>query len=576
MKKTMCDVHTGRRLAPIRLAAALCALAVPLASMANDDLARLSTQEGQWPMYGHDYGNTHFSPLKEITPENVGNLKLAYTLSMGTLRSNESTPIVVGDTLYVSSSWGPASVFALDAKTGEMRWRYQPDLPSDLLQYGCCDVNSRGVTYANGKIFVGLLTGYLVALDAKTGEELWDAKVTQYKEGSLITSPPIVVKDKVISGFGGGEFGVRGALAAFDMNSGKEVWRTMLTPGPGEPGNDTWKGDSWKNGGGAAWLVGSYDAASNTVIYGTSNPSPWNNSVRGPDSSDYGKFTNLYTSSTVGFDADTGKIKWHMQSTPYDAWDFDGVNEAVFADLKFDGKDRKVWMKADRNGFFYVADRSDGKLVSAKPFAEVNWATGVDLATGRPIEVPEKRPRNGHVAKDICPDLLGAKNWQPMSYSPVTGLVYIPANNLCMDMTQNEVEYNKGKMYLGKDFPAKPGPGGNLGELVAWDPVKQQKVWGVKESTPFNGGTLSTGGNLVFAGNNAGVFRAFNAKDGKQLWSMRLGSGIGAGPMTFTVGGKQYVAVVAGRTASIPAFIGDLGKSMLSTPEGGMLYVFTL
>lgn len=562
---------------PLLAAAVTATLALPCTTaQANDELARLSSQEGQWPMYGRDYANTHYSPLKQIGRGNVKNLKLAYTLQLGALRSNESTPIVVGDMLYVSSSWGPKTVFALDAATGAIRWRYEPDLPGDTMQYGCCDVVNRGVSYGDGRIYVGRLDGHLVALDAKTGEELWDTKVVDYKQGAVITSPPLVVKNMVVTGFGGGEYGVRGALSAYDAKTGKQLWNTFTTAGEGEPGNDSWKGDSWKNGGGAAWLIGSYDAKTNTIFYGTSNPSPWNNALRGPDSSDYGQFTNLYTSSTVAFDADTGRIKWWLQGTPYDAWDFDGVNEAVLADLKIDGSTRPVMMKADRNGFFYVADRSSGKLISAQPFVPTNWATGIDLATARPIEVPAKRPRTGHAASDICPNLLGGKNWQPMSFDPNTQLVYIPANNVCMDMAATEVQHKKGTMYLGKEFPAKPGPGDYLGELVAWDPVKQRKAWGLKESTPFNGGTLSTGGGLVFAGNNGGLFRALDAKTGEVLWRMNLGSGIGAGPMTFTAGGKQYVAVVVGRTASIPAFLGDLGKTMLSTPEGGALFVFSL
>jgi alcohol dehydrogenase (cytochrome c) len=556
------------------LAAGLVAAALPAA--ANEDLFKLSGDAAQWPMYGRDYANTHYSPLKQITAANVKGLKLVYSLQLGSLRSNESTPIVVGDTLYVSSSGGPKTVFALEAKTGTIKWRYEPDMPGDTMQYACCDIDSRGVAYGDGKIFVGRLDGHLVALDAKTGKELWDVQVVDYKEGAVITSPPLVVKNMVVSGFGGGEYGVRGNLTAYDMNSGKQVWRTWTTPGQGEPGNDTWKGDSWQHGGGVLWLVGSYDAKTNTILWGTSNPSPWNNAVRGPDSSDYGNFTNLYTAATVAFDADTGKIKWYLQGTPYDAWDFDGVNEAVLTDLKINGKTEEVMLKADRNGFFYVANRGTGKILSAKPFIPINWATGVDLATGRPIEVAAKRPHLGFKATDICPNLLGGKNWQPMSFDPQTGLVYIPTNNMCMDMAASEIQYKRGVMYLGKEFPAKAGPGGYLGELVAWNPVKQEKAWGIKETTPFNGGTLATGGGLVFAGNNSGLFRAINAKTGKVLWSMNLGSGISAAPMTFSVDGKQYVAVVVGRTASIPAFIGDLGETMLQTPEGGALFVFAL
>jgi PQQ-dependent dehydrogenase (methanol/ethanol family) len=568
--------------AAFRIASAVLAFAACVSAHTEEpsgatlELTKLIGDAGQWPMYGRDYANSHFSPLTQITTENVTGLKLVYSLQLGALRSNESTPIVVGDTLYVSTSSGPKTVFALDARTGAIRWRYEPDLPNDLMQFACCDVNSRGVSYADGKIFVGRLDGHLVALDAKTGAELWNVVVVDYKQGSVITSPPLVLENIVVTGFGGGEYGARGYLTAYETASGKLVWRTYTTAVAGEPGSDTWKGDSATHGGGAPWLVGSFDPQTNTILWGTSNPSPWNNAVRGPDSSDYGKFTNLYTASTLALNADSGQIKWYLQTTPYDAWDFDGVNEAVLADLTIDGKSQSVMMKADRNGFFYVVNRMNGKIISAKPFVPITWATGVDLKTGRPIEVTAKRPRMGFTASDICPNLLGGKNWQPMAFYPQKGLVYIPTNNWCMDMTPAEIEYKRGSFYLGKEFPAKPGPGGYLGELVAWNPVTQQKVWGIKEETPFNGGVLATAGGLVFAGNNSGVFRAIAADSGKVLWSINLGSGIGAGPMTFSIDGKQYVAVVVGRTATIPVFVGDVGKVMLKTSEGGALFVFAL
>lgn len=561
---------------PLALAIGSLFAAASFLASANDGVAKAAADAGQWPMYGRTYDNQRFSPLNQINTGNVAKLKLAYTLQLGALRSNESTPIVVGDTLYVSSSWGPKTVFALDAKSGAIKWRYEPELPNDMMQYGCCDVNNRGVSYADGKIFVGRLDGHLVALDATTGKEIWKVQVVDYKQGSVITSPPLVVKNLVITGYGGGEYGGRGSLTAYDTSTGKEVWKTWTVPGAGEPGNDTWKGDTWKTGGGAAWLIGSYDPKTNTVFWGTSNPSPWNALVRGTGTGEYGKFTNLYTASTIALDAGTGKIKWFLQGTPHDAWDYDGVNEAVLADLNIGGKATPVMMKADRNGFFYVADRTSGKLVSAQHFVPTTWAKSVDLATAKPVEVAEKRPRMKFRALDICPNLIGGKNWQPMSYSPQTGLVYIPTNNICMDMEDDEVEYKRGTFFLGKDFPAKPGPGGYLGELVAWDPVKQKKVWGLKEPGPFNGGTTVTAGGLVFSGNIDGFFRAMDAKTGKVLWSVNLGSGITAGPTTFSVDGKQYVAVVVGRSVSIPPFLGDVGNSMTRTPEGGALFVFTL
>lgn len=530
-----------------------------------------------WSMYGRGYDNTRYSPLAQINTKNVAKLKLAYAFSLGSLRSNESTPIVIGDMMYVTTSWGPKYVYALDARTGVLRWKYEPDIPDDVLQYACCDVNSRGVAFADGKVFVGRLDGKLSALDAKTGKEVWVADVVDYKQGSVITSPPIVVRDKVITGFGGGEYGARGSLQAYDINSGKQVWKTYTVPMPNEQGGDSWKGDTAQHGGGAAWLVGSYDPKTNSVFYGTSNPSPWATVVRSTGNSDYGKLTNLYTSSTIAIDPDNGKLKWAYQSTPADAWDYDGVNELVLADLKIGGKETPAMMKADRNGFFYVLNRETGKLISAEKFVPTNWASKVDMATGRPVEDPAKRPGPDHPAKNICPNLIGGKNWQPMSFSPKTGYVYIPSNNICQDMSESkEIEYRKGVFYLGKEFAALAGPGNFMGDIEAWDPVTQKAVWHIKEPLPFNGGTLATGGDIVFYGNLQGFFKAVDAKTGAELWKMQLGSGIGAGPISYSIGGKQYIAVVAGRTAAIPAFLGDIGKKMTdATPEGGTLFVFT-
>ena len=564
-----------------RFLAGISVIAVLAAGMAgagaNDSVLKAASEPGQWAVAGHDYGNTRFSPLKQINAENASKLSLAYSFSLGSLRSNEASPIVIGNTLYVSTSWGPKYVYALDAATGARKWTFEPEIPDDVLQYACCDVNSRGIAYADGKLFVGRLDGKLTALDASTGKALWTTKVVDYKNGSVITSPPLVVRDRVITGFGGGEYGVRGSLQAFDINSGKQAWQTFTVPAPGEPGSETWKGDSAQHGGGAAWLVGSYDPKTDTVYWGTSNPAPWNTAVRSTGNGDFGKLTNLYTASTLAIDPNTGKIKWHIQTTPADAWDYDGVNEAVLADLNISGSTVPALLKADRNGFFFVANRESGKVLSAEKFIHTTWAHKWDVATMRAVEDPDKRPGPGHPGKDICPNLIGGKNWQPMSYNPETGLVYIPANNVCMDWLVGDVSFKRGVFYLGAEFPSKEGPGGFLGELVAWDPVNQKKVWSIKEDLPFNGGTLTTGGGLVFAGNLHGDFRAIDAKSGNILWKRNLGSGIGAGPVTYMVDGKQYVAVVVGRTAAIPAFLGDLGNKMTTAaPEGGSLFVFTV
>jgi len=557
------------------LAALLVVLALTLSGLASNAAAQTGAV---WGVYGGDTANTRYSTLNQVNTSNVGRLKVAWALQLGSLRSQEATPILVGDLLYVTSSHGPKNVFAVDARTGEVKWRYSPEVPAGIEQYACCDVNNRGVAHANGKIFVGRLDGHLVALDAKTGKELWKTQVIDHTGGSVITSPPTVVKNLVITGFGGGEFGVRGYISAFDQNTGREVWKLYTVPGPGEAGNDTWKGDSWKFGGGVAWHIGSYDPTLNLLYYGTSNPAPWGASIRGNDSSNIGPYSNLYTASTLAINPDTGKIVWHYQTTPHDAWDYDGVNELVLADIDIAGQKTPVALKADRNGFFYVLDRRNGKLLSAEKFVDLNWAKSVDLATGRPVENADKRPRLGFRAKDICPNLIGGKNWMPMSYSFQTGLVYMSTMNLCMDLEGAQPQYKRGAFYLGVEFElGKGGPGGHLGEVMAWDPVKQQKVWGNRDDLLFIGGMLSTSGGLVFHGDIKGWFKALDAKTGRPLWQFQTGSGISAGPMTYELGGKQYVAVVSGRTFAIPAFFGPIGEKMVAaSPEGGTLFVFEL
>jgi PQQ-dependent dehydrogenase (methanol/ethanol family) len=534
-----------------------------------------------WPVYGGDTGNTRFSNAAQINTGNVKNLKVAWALQLGTLRSQESTPILVGDTLFVTSSFGPKNVFAVNAKTGEVRWKYSPDVPKGVDQFACCDVNNRGPAYHDGKLLVGRLDGHVVALDAKTGKELWDTKVVDYTQGSVITSPPTVAKNVIITGFGGGEYGARGALVGLDPATGKELWRTHTVPMAGEKGSETWKGDSGKYGGAVAWHIGSYDPKLNLVYYGTSNPAPWSAVVRGNDSSDIGPYTNLYSASVLAINPDNGQIQWHYQFTPHDAWDYDGVNELVFADLPFEGRKVPVIMQANRNGFFYVIDRANGKLLSAKQFVEnVNWATGIDMKTGRPIEAAGnvKRPGMNRKASDVCPNLIGAKNWMPMSYDQKSGLVYIPTINLCMDMEGIQQDYKRGQFYLGVNFDlAKQGAGGYMGGVKAWDPVKQQTVWFNKDSLFYSGGMLSTAGGVAFHGDLRGWFHALDTKNGKELWKFNAGSGITAAPMTYVIDGKQYVAVVSGRTLSIPAFFGPLGEKMVeASPEGGTLFVFSL
>jgi alcohol dehydrogenase (cytochrome c) len=549
---------------------------VSLAAAASLAMAQASNE---WPHYGGDQWNTRYSTLSQINTGNVSNLKVAWMHSLGSLESQESTPLVVGDTMYVSTSTGPKYVFALDAKTGKQKWRYEPELPNDYFATVCCGLDNRGVAVANGKVFVGRLDAKLAALDANTGKELWIATVQDYKKGHAITSPPVVYKNLVVTGIAGGEYGIRGFVQAYDQTTGKSVWKTYTIPGTGEPGNDTWKGDSWKTGAGSTWYVGSYDAKRNLVYYGTSNGGPWGGHTRGNDSSNILPYTNLWTSSELAFDGDTGKIAWGYQMTPSDVWDFDGVNEGVLADLNVGGQQTPSLMKADRNGFFYVINRETGKLISAEPFVPTNWAKGVDMQTGMPIEDPTKRPQLAKWARNVCPNLIGGKNWEPMSYSQQTGLVYIPTFNMCMDIANKEEEYSPGKFYLASEFnlDMAGSVGSNLSEFIAWDPVAKKKVWGIKEDLPFLGGAMTTAGGLVFYGNQKGELKAVDAKTGNVLWTFNVGTGILQSPITYTVGGKQYLAVVAGRTKGPPSFFGKIGQRVIdASPEGGVLVVFAL
>lgn len=550
-------------------------------ALAVTSLAAHGQAGKEWPHYGGDQANTRYSTLKQINTGNVKNLKVAWIHSLGTLESQESTPLIIDGTMYVTSSTGPRYVFALDAKTGAKKWVYQPELPGDFMSTVCCGLDNRGVAVANGKVFVGRLDAKMDALDAATGKRLWTVTVADYKKGHAITSPPLVVKDLVITGIAGGEYGIRGFVTAYKQATGEVAWKTYTIPGPGEPGNETWKGDSWKTGAGSTWGVGSYDAKRNVVFWSTSNAGPWGAQTRGNDSSDIGDYPNLWTSSQLAFDADTGEIKWGYQYTPHDAWDYDGINEAVLTELTMGGKKVPALLHADRNGFFYVLNRDTGKVVAADPFVTVNWATHVDLETGRPVEAPnnEKRPQLNKWARDVCPNLIGGKNWSPMSYSAQTGLVYLPAFNMCMDIANREEEYSPGKFYLASEFDlGKAGASGdNLAEFIAWDPVAKKKAWSIPEDYMWASGAMSTAGGLVFYGNIKGAFKALDAKTGKQLWQFNVGTGITQSAVTYEIDGRQYIAVVAGRLKGPPSFFGKLGQKMIeASPEGGVLVVFAL
>jgi alcohol dehydrogenase (cytochrome c) len=446
--------------------------------------------------------------------------------------------------MYVHTPF-PNIVYALDlTKEGApIKWKYVPKQDETVIPIACCDTVNRGVAYADGKIFLNQLDTHTVALDADTGKELWKIKQGDHKNGQTITSAPVVIKDKVISGISGGEFGVRGFVTANDVNTGKEVWRRFSTGPDAEVGYkgslETWKGDEWKRGGGTTWGWYSYDPELDLFYYGTGNPGSWNPDQRPGD--------NKWSMTIFARDADTGDAAWAYQKTPHDAWDYDGVNENVLVDLNIGGQTRKVLVNFDRNGFSYVLDRKTGELLQANPFVNVNWATGVDLKTGRPMVNPDKMTSATRNTKDICPSAMGGKNQQPVSYSPRTGFFYVPANNLCMDYEGVEVKYQAGQPYVGAIVVSKAGPGGHRGEFIAWDPTTGKRVWTLEEAFSAWGGALSTAGDVVFYGTMEGWLKAVNAKDGTLLWKFKTPSGIIGNPMTY-VGPdkKQYVAVLSG------------------------------
>jgi PQQ-dependent dehydrogenase (methanol/ethanol family) len=575
-------------LATVPIFAAACSQAASSPGGASKSV--VSDEDKQWTMQNKNYASTRYSALDSINTDTVKSLKVAWTFSTGVLRGHEGAPLVVGNTMFVHTPF-PNIVYALDlTKEGApVKWKYVPKQDPKVVPVACCDTVNRGLAYADGRIFQNQLDTTTVALDAETGKELWKVKQGDYKVGQTITSAPMVVKDKVISGISGGEFGVRGFVTANDVKTGKQVWR-MYSTGPeaevGFPGSEeTWKGDEWKRGGGTTWGWYSYDPQLNLFYYGSGNPGSWNPDQRPGD--------NKWSMSIWARDPDTGRAKWVYQKTPHDRWDYDGINEMVLIDVSIKGQPRKVLANFDRNGFAYMLDRATGELLMADPFVVVNWATGVDLKTGRPIENPEKQTSSARNTKDICPSAMGGKNQQPVAYSPKTNLIYVPTNNLCMDYEGVQVKYQAGQPYVGAIVVSHPGPGGNRGEFIAWDPTTNKKVWGIKEQLANWGGALATAGDVVFYGTMEGWLKAVNAKTGDLLWKFKTPSGIIGNPMTY-VGpdGKQYVAVLSGvggwsgigvaadigaddPTAGLGALgaFGDVGSF---SNQGGVLTTFAL
>jgi len=534
----------------------------------------LNPEPGNWMHYRRTYDGQGFSPLDKINTSNVQELVPAWTLATGVIEGHEAPPIVNNGVMFLSTPQN--QVIAVDARTGDPIWRYRRELPEDLFQL---HPTNRGVALWEDKLFLATVDDHIVALDAKTGKPVWDTKVQEYRRGQYLTLMPLVVDGKVVLGGSGGEFGIRGYVAAFDAKDGKELWRTYTVPGPGEPGHETWQGDDWKTGGGSAWMTGTYDPQLNLIYWGVGNAAPWPGDAHPGD--------NLYTSSVIGLEPDTGKIRTHFQYHQNDSWDWDEVDAPMLIDLQTGGKTLKSLVHPGRNGQLWVLERQEAaiKFVSAVPFVKSNVIKGVD-ASGRPMIDPAHKPVLGKKIA-FCPSLWGGKDWPSASYSPRTKLVYIPANeNLCGEFEGEKKPLVEGQLWLGTDpdkLDLTVAPGAtHIGELQAWDPATGKKAWShdFAKSQLF-ASVLSTAGDLVFVGGtNDRMFRAFDAKSGKLLWQQRTNSGIMAAPISYEVDGVQYVAVQSGWGVDAQRIQDALAKLNIGftrdVPQGGVLWVFAL
>lgn len=516
-------------------------------------------QTADWPSYGLDYAETRHSRLNQISTSNVKELGLVWSYNLESKRGVESTPLVVDGIMYVTASW--SVVHAVDVRTGQRIWTFDPQVPREAGYKGCCDVVNRGVALHEGKVFVASYDGRLIALDAASGKVAWEKDtIIDRKFSYTITGAPRVFKGNVIIGNGGAEYGVRGYITAYDAKSGAQKWRWFTVPGdPNKPFEDesmakaakTWDpaGKWWEaGGGGTAWDAMAFDPELNLMYIGTGNGSPWQRDKRSPAGGD-----NLYLASIVALNPDTGKYVWHYQQTPGDNWDYTSTQPMILADLTLEGKKRKVILHAPKNGFFFVIDRVSGQFISAKNFVDVNWASGYDK-NGRPIETAIAR--TGDRPREIIPSAFGARNWHSMSFNPATGLVYMPVQGVPLTLMDNKAwsfngvrpgEPHSGMGWNTANFANVEAPTSKpYGRLVAWDPVKQQAAWTKEQISPWNGGTLTTAGNLVFQGTADGRFIAYNATTGEQLWEAPTGTGVIAAPSTYLVDGKQYVSIAVG------------------------------
>jgi quinohemoprotein ethanol dehydrogenase len=535
-------------------------------------LADAAKHPQEWPTIGGTYDETRYSTLNQINADTVKDLKVAWYGDFDTNRGQEATPLVVDGVLYTSTAW--SKVYAYDAKTGKQLWQYDPKIAGSKGQDACCDVVNRGLAAYDGKVYIGALDGRLIAIDMKTGEEVWSTQTTDVDRPYTITGAPRLVKGKVVIGNGGAELGVRGYVTAYDAQTGKQVWRFYTTPNPdNKPDNaasdqilmskayQTWGDGWWKKtgGGGTAWDALVFDQENNQLLIGSGNGSPWAHKERNGNGGGAGD--NLFLSSIIAVDADTGTYKWHYQETPGEEWDFTAVQPIMLTELTINGKPRKVLIHAPKNGFLYVIDRKTGELVSAKPFTKLNWAAGIDPDSGRPVEYPEARYSESGQDFMAEPAAFGAHNWHPMSYNPQTKLVYLPIQEIPLSYkTDPNFVYRPGhgrwNIADGSTSTTLVGPQNEperiqfsrftKSELVAWDPVAQKEVWRVQHPYVGGGGVLSTAGNLVFQGTPDGTFHAYRADNGSEVWKYKTNNGVVAGAMSYEIDGEQYIAVVTG------------------------------
>ncbi|MGB3242913.1 MAG: PQQ-dependent methanol/ethanol family dehydrogenase [Sulfitobacter sp.] len=575
----------------LALTASMMAAGLATAEVTEADLANDTASTGDVLTNGMGRHLQRHSPLDILNKDNVENLVPAWAFSLGgeKQRGQETQPIVHDGVMYITGSY--SRLYAIDIKTGRELWQYDARLPEGILP--CCDVVNRGAAIFGNNIYFGTLDARMVALNKDTGDVVWNKKIADYKAGYSYTAAPLIVKGLVITGNSGGEFGIVGEVQARDAETGDIVWTRPVIEGHmgtlnGEDStmtgtlNATWPGDMWKTGGGATWLGGSYDADTDTLVFGTGNPAPWNSHLRSAGTPTDGNVgDNLYAASRLGIDPATGEIKWHFQTTPREGWDYDGVNEVVAYE---DRAGNKRFATADRNGFFYVLNREDGAFVSATPFVkDITWADGID-DTGRPIFNEANRPGDPTAAADgkkgdvvfSSPSFLGGKNWMPMAHSPTTGLFYVPSNEWGMDIWNEPITYKKGAAYLGSGFTIKPNYEDHIGSLKAIDPDTGETKWEFKNDAPLWAGVMTTAGGLVFTGTPEGRFIAFDDETGEELWSFQTGSGIVGQPITWEQDGEQYVTVISGWGGAVPLWGGEVAKKVNYLNQGGLLWTFRL